>query len=382
MSAAQSVTATFNTTPVQFALTVTEAGTGTGSVSSSPAGISCPSICSANYNSGTPVTLTATAGTGSTFAGWSGACSGTGSCSVTMSAAQSVTATFNTTPVQFALSVTEAGTGTGSVSSSPAGISCPSICSANYNSGTPVTLTATAGTGSTFAGWSGACSGTGSCSVTMSAAKSVTATFNTTPVQFALTVSEAGTGTGSVTSTPTGISCPTTCSANYNSGTPVTLSAAAGSGSTFAGWSGACSGTGTCSVTMSQARAVTATFNRSGAEAPAISATIVNRGWYSSTILFVDLQLKNTGTGISLRTTLSQVAPSTVGGTGTVTYNTALSPALPIAAGTIGRGGAFKVRLYFNVASTVTKIVLTEQGSMSSSTGTALSYVQSQTLNR
>ena len=259
MSAAQSVTATFNTTPVQFALTVTEAGTGSGSVTSSPTGISCPSTCSANYNSGTPVTLTATAGSGSTFAGWSGACTGTGTCSVTMSAAKSVTATFNT--VQFALTVTEAGTGSGTVTSSPAGISCPTTCSANYNSGTPVTLTATAGTGSTFAGWSGACSGTGTCQVTMSAAQSVTATFNTIPVQFALTVSEAGTGTGTVTSSPTGINCPTTCSANYNSGTPVTLTATAGTGSTFAGWSGACTGTGSCSVTMSAAQSVTATFN-------------------------------------------------------------------------------------------------------------------------
>jgi hypothetical protein len=95
------------------------------------------------------------------------------------------------TVTQFALAVTEAGTGSGSVSSSPSGISCPTACSANYNSGTPVTLTAAVGTGSTFAGWSGACTGTGSCSVTMSAAKSVTATFNTTPVQFALTVTEA-----------------------------------------------------------------------------------------------------------------------------------------------------------------------------------------------
>ena len=167
-------------TVTQFALGVTLAGTGSGSVSSSPSGISCPTTCSANYNSGTPVTLTAAAGTGSTFAGWSGACTGTGSCQVTMSQAQSVTATFTAT--QFALTVAEAGTGSGTVTSSPAGISCPTTCTASYNSGSPVTLTATPGTGSTFAGWSGACSGTGSCSVTMSSAKSVTATFNTTPV--------------------------------------------------------------------------------------------------------------------------------------------------------------------------------------------------------
>lgn len=75
-------------------LTVSTAGTGTGTVSSSPGGISCPGDCSEAYPQGTPVTLTATPGGGSTFAGWSGACTGTGACLVTMSAARAVTATF------------------------------------------------------------------------------------------------------------------------------------------------------------------------------------------------------------------------------------------------------------------------------------------------
>lgn len=90
--------------------------------------------------------------------------------------------------------------------------------------------------------------------------------------QFALTVTRAGTGTGSVSSSPTGITCPSTCSASYNSGTTVTLTAAPASGSTFAGWSGACSGTSTCSVTMTQARAVTATFNLTAAPDFTLSA--------------------------------------------------------------------------------------------------------------
>ena len=80
-----------------YALTVTKAGTGSGTVTSSPAGVNCGSDCSESYASGTNVTLTAAAASGSTFAGWSGACSGTGSCAATMSAARSVTATFNTT---------------------------------------------------------------------------------------------------------------------------------------------------------------------------------------------------------------------------------------------------------------------------------------------
>jgi len=123
--------------------------------------------------------MTAAAGASYSFTGWSGACTGTGSCVVTMDAAKSVTATF--TAQSFALTLVKAGTGSGTVTSSPSGINCGSTCSANYNNGTSVTLTATASSGSTFAGWSGACTGTGSCSVTMDAAKSVTATFNVSP---------------------------------------------------------------------------------------------------------------------------------------------------------------------------------------------------------
>ncbi|GMU74026.1 MAG: hypothetical protein AMXMBFR44_2250 [Candidatus Campbellbacteria bacterium] len=79
-----------------FTLTVAKAGTGSGTVTSAPAGISCGSDCSQGYSSGTSVTLTATPATGSTFTGWSGACSGTGSCVVSMTQNRSVTATFNT----------------------------------------------------------------------------------------------------------------------------------------------------------------------------------------------------------------------------------------------------------------------------------------------
>jgi aryl-phospho-beta-D-glucosidase BglC (GH1 family) len=81
-------------------------------------------------------------------------------------------------PNTFTLAVTKAGTGTGTVTSSPSGINCGSACSSNYSSGASVTLTAAAASGSTFAGWSGACSGTAGCTVSMSAARSVTATFN------------------------------------------------------------------------------------------------------------------------------------------------------------------------------------------------------------
>ncbi len=75
--------------------TVTFAGAGSGTVSSTPAGISCPGTCTASFPTNSTVTLTETPSTGDLFGGWSGACSGTGACSVTMSGSESVTATFN-----------------------------------------------------------------------------------------------------------------------------------------------------------------------------------------------------------------------------------------------------------------------------------------------
>ncbi len=77
---------------------------------------------------------------------------------------------------------------------------------------------------------------------------------------YTLSVSRTGTGSGTVTSTPSGINCGSTCSASFTAGASVSLSASPAGGSTFGGWSGACSGTGACSVTMSTARSVTATF--------------------------------------------------------------------------------------------------------------------------
>lgn len=119
--------------------------------------------------------------------------------------------TVNPTPT-YTLTVTKAGTGSGTVSSTPAGISCGTDCTEPYNSGTLVNLTATAAAGSGFASWSGACTGTGACSVVISAAKSVTATFNTTPVSQPtvtlaasdVTATESGATTGKFKITRTG----------------------------------------------------------------------------------------------------------------------------------------------------------------------------------
>jgi hypothetical protein len=112
--------------------------------------------------------------------------------------------------------------------------------------------------------------------VTMNGAQSVTATIE--PPQYTLDVSVAG--NGAVTSSPTGISCPSVCTMNYSSGTPVTLTATPSGGATFNGWGGACSGNGGCLLTMNSIESVTATFSASGGGGPSsqtfVSATLGN----------------------------------------------------------------------------------------------------------
>ena len=164
--------------PAQVHLTVTV--TGTGTVTSTPAGISCPGTCSASFASGTSVALNASAGSGFAFAGFGGACNGS-SCSVVLSSDQSVSATFTASASnQLTVSVT----GSGTVTSNPAGINCPGTCSANFADGTNVSLTATPASGFTFSGFSGACTGT-TCQLTLSGGQSlsVTATFAGPPPQ-------------------------------------------------------------------------------------------------------------------------------------------------------------------------------------------------------
>jgi hypothetical protein len=255
-----------------YTLAVSLAGTGTGSVTSSPAGITCGATCSMTAASGSSISLAATPASGQVFSGWSGACSGTGSCSVTLSANQSVTATFSPAPPpSYAITVGLAGTGSGTVTSGDGTINCGTLCSASYASGTNVTLDTTPATGSAFAGWSSAyCSGTAPCTIPVSSPQSVMANFTSVQPLF-VTVN----GVGSITSSPPGIDCPSQCAANFNQDTSVTLTAVPPSGYSFTGWSGACTGTGSCVVTMSASQSVAADFttNQYSSAAPFLTVT-------------------------------------------------------------------------------------------------------------
>jgi hypothetical protein len=153
------------------------------------------------------------------------------------------------------------GNGTGQVTSDPPGIQCGSTCDASFDAGTTVTLTATAGPSSLFAGWTawpGECQSTGPCAVTLDTSRQVTATFVATSLD--LVVSKTGSGSGQVTSSPAAITCGATCQATFSPGSTVNLSATPSAGSLFVGWSGDCSGTAVCQVVMDRARTVYATF--------------------------------------------------------------------------------------------------------------------------
>ncbi|HTJ44650.1 MAG TPA: InlB B-repeat-containing protein [Kofleriaceae bacterium] len=248
----------FDAPPEMVTLTVTRSGNATGSVSSTPAGITCGATCSMQVVAGTQVTLTATADANATFGGWNGGgCSGTGTCAITVDANTMVDAAF--TKEQFTVVITPNGDGAGTVTSTPAGITCGATCSSKFDVGTQVTLHAAADSGSTFLGWSGGgCSGTADCTITVSADVGVQAAFGKNG---SLVVTLAGNGSGSVASNDGNINCGSACSHNYPPNSTVTLTASPAAGSSFTGWAGGgCSGTGTCTVTINQATGVTATF--------------------------------------------------------------------------------------------------------------------------
>ena len=236
VSANHTISATFAATP-SYALSVTKNGTGSGSVSSNPTGPS--------FSAGTQVTLTATPNANSTFGGWSGACSGTAAtCQVTMNSNLSVTATFNLKTYTITASA-----GTGGAISPAGGVSVQSganqLFTITPNSGYLVSSVLVDGVSQ------GATASYAFSAV--SANHSISATFAAIP-SYTLSVTKNGTGSGSVSSNPTGPS--------FSAGTPVTLTALPDVNSVFSGWSGACSGTSTtCQVTMNSNVSVTATFN-------------------------------------------------------------------------------------------------------------------------
>ena len=169
--------------------------------------------------------------------------------------------------------------------SPPAGgsvqVNTPHNCGGGFQTGTVVSLTAVPLPGYAFSSWSGSGGSFSSESspattFTTAGSASVTANFASRPAQ-TLTVTLAGTGSGAVTSSPTGINCGGTCWTSFPYNTVVTLTATPVGGSALTGWSGGgCSGTGTCQVTASQAQSVTATFTKGAKFYPVTPCRLVD----------------------------------------------------------------------------------------------------------
>lgn len=97
------------------------------------------------------------------------------------------------------------------------------------------------------------------------------------PATMRLDVATRGGGSGQVTSAPDGIACPSDCRQGFSAGASVSLVATPAAGSAFAGWSGACAGTGGCTVPMTGAQRVEAAFEPAGAPAAAPVAPVAGR---------------------------------------------------------------------------------------------------------
>ena len=249
MTAARSVTATFNVQT--FTLTTSKTGTGTGSVTGA-----------GTYSYGTVVNVTEAPGANSTFTGWSGACSGTGACSVTMTANRTVTGGFDLIPETLTVSSPAGGT----LSTSPAGIDCAGgnigTCSSTFGHGTLVTVIATPDVGARLGLWGGACSGTPitslTCTVTMDQARSVSVRW--APQQFAFSLTFPGDVAGTVTINGTQYTTGTSFTVSYGQ----TLTMTETTSGLFYGWGGACASQGTnssCTLTVTGDTDVSATFH-------------------------------------------------------------------------------------------------------------------------
>ena len=230
-----SIVANFVTTQL-FTLSVSVPGGG-GTVTKAPE--------QASYQSGTVVTLTAIPDSGKQFIQWGGDASGTNPVTqIVMTKNMVVTATFADDGQQLTVTVTPPEGG--NVTRQPE--------QDFYLPGTQVTLTALPNTGWTFEGWSGDATGTDLTTVVTIGddGANVTATFSA-PGPFTLTTSTAGSGPGTITINPQ--------KTEYAFGEVVKLTAVAGDGSTFAGWSGDATGTNNpINVTMNSDKNIVATF--------------------------------------------------------------------------------------------------------------------------
>ena len=296
------------------------------------------------YDDGTNVTVTAAANLGYRFVEWSGACLGTGACTVAMNGDRAVTATFEVGPVYTLTARAQPAAG-GTVTGG-----------GRYNGGTNVTVTATANSGYRFSHWTGgACSGSGACSVGMTRNRLVVAVF---VAQYNLRASTFGSG---VLRTPNGDQAAGT----YDAGTVVTVVAIPNPGHRFTEWGEACTGTGACSVTMNGDRTVEATFvpvyTLTTTASPAGGGTLTGGGAYDEGASATVTATPNAGyvferwsgdcTGTGACSVTMTAARSVTAHFARVTYTVHVR-AQPLLGGTVSGGGSYDSGTRVTIAAT------------------------------
>jgi uncharacterized repeat protein (TIGR02543 family) len=271
--------------------------------------------CTSPVDSGSTATCTQTPNAGYTFTGWSGDCTGTGACSISnVTSAKSVTANYSINTYTISGSASPAAGGTVN-------------CGSPVNHGSTASCTQIPNAGYTFTGWSGDCTGTGTCSISnVTSAKSVIAGYTPTTVGVcgsangvatvtAPTTNLCSAGTASAVTTASGnfnwscqgsvaaittddSSCSSgqqftvtatatpaaggtvSCASPVNSGSTASCTQTPNAGYTFTGWSGDCTGTGSCSISNATSnKTVTANYSLStytvtGSASPSAGGTV------------------------------------------------------------------------------------------------------------
>ncbi|MCB9654680.1 MAG: hypothetical protein H6729_11180 [Deltaproteobacteria bacterium] len=203
---------------------------------SEPPGLDCGATCETRVVRGEDLVLVAAADDQSILASWSvPGCGQSDRCQVPTTADGQVSVTF--TRKKHRVLVALAGDGHGEITSSVPGIRCGSECTAKYEAGTLIELTAAPSTGSAFGGWSGDCTGLDPiCELRIDEDRLVSAAFDQDKVSLSIALS--GDGHGVVRSTDGVISCPGRCAGSFTRGASIDLEAEADPNSFFGGWLG------------------------------------------------------------------------------------------------------------------------------------------------
>lgn len=271
-------------------LSVAATGDGNGTIAGLNGAIACvwrfgsasSGPCTTQVPDGSEVTLTATAESGSQFVGWSSGCTVNGAtCTLIMSADRSVTAQFR--PLTTYRIASGLGTGTGVVTSSPAGLNCTvtgrsvsGTCTLTVPGGTNVSFIATPTNGSTWRGWDGICANADeTCATTaplLPGAVELGVDFEAEPVRppvtLSVTVDPRSSGVGEIVGSDqlncfvSGTTTSAPCRKEYPAGTTVTITANRVGFTEFAGWGGACAATTgpSCTLTLTENQTATVRF--------------------------------------------------------------------------------------------------------------------------